>query len=179
MRYKNTYNSYGIITKRLHALIAILFISQFVLVYWRDYFSDDKVFNIQLILLHKSIGFTLLFLGIFFVFWRLINIKPDYPNLMLRWEIILAKATQHSLYLIILLMPISGLVMSMMGGHGIKWFGYAVPNFLPINKSIASIAHETHEYLSYLIIFLFILHTMGALKHYFINKNNIVRRMWL
>lgn len=177
MQFKNTSESYGFITKKTHLLIFILFLVQFILVYWREFVPNINPLNLQLILLHKSIGFTLLFIGLFFIIWRFLNIKPKYPNEMARWETILATATHHSLYLMILLMPLSGTLMSFLGGRGLKWFGLEVPNFLPLNKDLAGLIYQAHHYMSYLVIALVTLHVVGALKHHVIDKNNILERM--
>lgn len=178
MQYKNTDSNYSFITKKTHLLITILFVVQFTLVYWRDYVPQINPLNMQLVLLHKSFGLTLLFIGLFFIIWRFLNTKPKFPSDMARWETILATATHHSLYLLILLMPLSGALMSLLGGHGIKWFGIPLPNYLPLNKPLSGIIYQAHVYLSYLVIALVVLHVTGALKHYFIDKNNVLQRMW-
>jgi cytochrome b561 len=97
---------------------------------------------------------------------------------MPRWEIILATAVQHTLYLMILLMPLTGTLMSFLSDKGLKWFGLAVPNLIGINEPLARIFYNGHVYLSYLVIVLFVFHVAGALKHHYIDKNNILERMW-
>lgn len=177
MQLKNTHNNYGFVTKKLHLIIAVLFITQFALVYWRENIPNINPLNLQLILLHKSIGFTLLFIGLFFIMWRFLNPKPKFPKDMARWEVILATATHHSLYLVILLMPLTGTAMSFLGGKGLKWFGFPIPNLIGENKELAGLLYQSHVWLSYIIIALVILHITGALKHHFIDKNNVLTRM--
>lgn len=177
MTLKNTPNSYGSLTKILHLLVAALFVVQFVLVYWRDYVPKSEPLNLQLILLHKSIGFTLLFIGLFFILWCFLNTKPQYPASMARWETILATATRHSLYLVILLMPLTGTLMSFLGGRGLKWFGYDIPNLFTLNEPAAGLLYNGHVMISYVVIGLVVLHITGALKHYFVDNNGILERM--
>lgn len=178
MTLKNNYQSFGTITKLLHLIISILFIVQFVLVYWRDYVSNANPLNMQLIMLHKSFGFTLLFLGLFFIIWRLFNVKPLYPLHMAKWEKFLANTTHYLLYLTILIMPLTGVMMSFLSGRGIKWFGLAVPNYFNIDKELAGLFYSGHVWLSYAIIGLVILHVAGALKHYYLSSDNVMQRMW-
>ncbi len=178
MPLKNTSASYGFVTKVLHAIIAIAFIIQFGLIYAKHYLLADDTSKLSFTLLHKSVGFSLVFVGLAFLLWRVVNTKPRYPAKMPRWEIILATATHHLLYLVILLMPVTGTVMSMSSGKGIKWFGHPIPNMLPKNEYIASLFYNSHVYISYLVLVLFSLHMAGALKHYYIDKNNILQRMW-
>lgn len=178
MQIRNTKNNYGIITKILHLMISVFFIIQFILVYLREYITDTNPLNLQLILLHKSIGFSLLFIGLLFIIWRFLNIKPIFPKSMARWEIILATATHHTLYLTILLMPLTGTLMSLLGGKPIKWFGFTVPLEFETNKPIADFLYNSHVLISYLLIGLITLHIVGALKHYFIDKNKILQRIF-
>lgn len=177
MTLKNTSNSYGSLTKLLHLFTALFFVVQFILVYWRENVPKSEPLNLQLILLHKSIGFTLLFTGIFFIIWRFLNTKPKYPESMARWETILATATHHSLYLVILLMPLTGTLMSFLGGRGLTWFGYDIPNFFTVNEAAAGFIYNNHVLLSYVVIGLVVLHVTGALKHYFIDNDGVLERM--
>lgn len=178
MQIKNSLQNYGIVTKLTHAVLALLFISQFIIIYWRHQLPNGSSFGLDLLFLHKSIGFSLLFIALFFALWRFFNIKPVYPKNMLRIEAILATATHHSLYLVAILMPLTGTLMSFMSGKGIKWFGYTVPNLFTINEKMAGFFYDSHVYLSYIAITLVLLHFAGALKHYYISKDNILQRMW-
>jgi len=177
-QFKNTENSYGIISKVLHLLFIILFIGQYYLVYRREYFPEKSAESIQYILLHKSIGFTLLFLAIFAVIWALFNKHPKAPKNTPSWEKISAVISKILLYCAILFMPLSGSLMSFFSGYGISWFGIPVINLFPVDKSLSSILHSFHVYFSYVIIALVIIHTIAALKHKFIYKNNVLQRMW-
>lgn len=184
--YKNTPYQYGLVTKILHAIISFLFIIQFIIIYTREFILDDKNFKIFLILLHKSLGFTLLILGIIFIVWRFLNIKPKLPPSIARWEAILAYVNHVFLYLVILIMPLSGVIMSMASGKGLKWFGLSIPNVISEDNHLSEFAYNTHVYVSYLVIALVTLHLLGALKHYLVDKyshnpsskNNILQRMW-
>lgn len=176
--YKNSDNNYGIISKILHLLFIILFTGQYYLVYRREYFPEKSAESIQYILLHKSIGFTMLFLAIFAVLWALINKHPKAPLNTPAWEKAAAVISKILLYSAILLMPLSGALMSFYSGYGISWFGIPVINFFPVDKSLSSILYSFHVYFSYVIIALVTIHTIAALKHKFIYKNNVLQRMW-
>jgi cytochrome b561 len=178
MQFKNTLHNYSIITKSLHLITSVFIIIQFILVYWREYLTQANSLKLTLILLHKSIGFSLLFIGLFFIIWRFLNTKPKFPKNMARWEAIIATATHHSLYLCILLMPLTGTLMSLLSGKAILWFGLPIPLTLEINKSLAGFMYTSHVWISYLLAGFIILHAIGALKHYFINKDQILQRMF-
>jgi len=174
----NSKNNYGLISKILHLLFILLFTTQYYLVYRREYFPKESQDSLLYILLHKSIGFTMLFLAIFALTWALINKHPSHPKDTPAWERIFSVISKILLYCAILFMPLSGALMSFYSGRGILWFGIPVTNFFPTDKSLASIIHSFHVYFSYVIILLVVIHIIAALKHKFIYKNNVLQRMW-
>lgn len=177
MQLRNTQTKYGIITKCLHWVVLLLVANQYFLMYRKDYFPKNDPQILQYILLHKSFGITLFVLGLLFVIWRFMNKKPSYPSLMHRWEKVLAKTVQTLLYLIIIIMPLSGLIMSQASGKPTAWFGHIMPTIFPTNKLLASIAYTTHIYLSNIALGIVILHVLGALKHLLTPNDNVMRRM--
>lgn len=137
--------------------------------------------------IHKSIGVLMFGLILARVVWRLINGWPvpvgDYQH----WEHVLAKLIHWVLILGTLLMPISGMLMSGAGGHGIAVFGFELlamnpdPNdahaVIALNKTLAGLGHEIHEWLAYILIASIALHIAGALKHHVLDKDGTLRRM--
>lgn len=178
MALKDTPNRFGIITRSLHWLCALGFIAQYVLIYRRAALPDDAPQAMSYILLHKSMGMTLLGFGLLFIVWRVLNTHPRLPQSMPRREVILARSVEGCLFLCILFMPLTGYVMSSASGRTLVWFGtITVPNLIAPNELVASTAHATHQFLSYGIIVLFCLHLAGALKHFFIDKDGVLQRM--
>ena len=84
-------------------------------------------------------------------------------------------------------MPISGLMASVLGGHGLSVFGVEVfaPNFsvddpektLPINYELSKAGAAIHFYLGYTVIVALLLHIAGALKHHLVDKDGTLKRM--
>lgn len=177
MQIKNSAQNYGVIAKTLHWLTMLIFATQYFLVYRKEYFPKDSPEQLQYMLLHKSFGFTFLFIGIFFFIWALLNTKPSYPAYMKKWEQNLAKLTRYILYLIIITMPITGTVMSQASGRVIYWFGHAVPMFMPVNKLVAGIAYNIHTYTGTAAMGIIVLQIIGALKHLITPNDNVVKRM--
>ena len=127
--------------------------------------------------LHKSIGLTILMLIVLRMYWRFTHRPPTFLNSMKLWEKRLAKATHHALYLLMFLIPLSGIIMSAGSKYGIKWFGIKVlPGF--DDKAIRELFHEFHEIFGLLLLLLLIFHTLGAIKHSIIDKDGTLRRMW-
>jgi cytochrome b561 len=175
---KNTTQRFGVVTKLLHCIVALAVFIQYFLVYRRTYIPKTSPSHLQYILLHKSIGVTLLALGTLFLFWHWVNLKPAYPITMKSWERILAGCVQKSLYYTVVIMAITGATMSLAGGKGLMWFGISLPQFIPPNQTIAGLFYITHVRLSYIVMGLVGLHILGACKHHWIDKNNVLKRMF-
>jgi cytochrome b561 len=126
--------------------------------------------------LHKSIGITLLGLIIIRVLWRLSHQPPAALTSYKAWERKLSTSAHHLLYLLMFIVPISGLIMSIAGKYGVKWFGLDfIAGFE--NKAVREIFHETHEIAGLIFLAIIILHIAGALKHTFIDKDKTMNRM--
>ena len=126
--------------------------------------------------LHKSIGITLLGFIAFRVFWRLTHPAPALIKTMKAWEKKLANATHHALYLIMVLLPLSGLTMALYSKYGVKWFGISLAEGLG-NKGVRDFFKETHEAIGILLLILLVLHILAVIKHTFVNKDGTLKRM--
>lgn len=126
--------------------------------------------------LHKSIGITLLALIIIRVLWRVTHKPPALLSSYKAWERKLSTGAHHLLYLVMIVMPVSGLIMSVSGKYGVKWFGIDFLAGLD-NKPLREIFHETHEIAALILLLLIVLHIVGALKHKFIDKDETMDRM--
>lgn len=180
MTIKNTENRYGSVSKFFHWTIGLLFLLQFILVYYVLWGLPEKSPTAGALInqVHKPVGILILLLGIIFVIWRLMNIKPKFPRLMTSWEIVIAKLTHFFLYLAIFVMPITGLLMTEAAGRPPNFFGlYQIPQFMEKNEALGKFFFEFHEITSYVVIGLVVLHTLGALKHHLINRDNVLKRM--
>lgn len=128
--------------------------------------------------LHKSIGITVLFVVFLRLSWRLANPLPEATGAVSRWIEKAASVSHFLLYAVMFLMPLSGYVMSVSGGHEVSWFGlFNLPNLLSKNEGIHEFAEEFHGATAKVILVLVSIHLLAALWHHFIVKDNILRRM--
>ena len=126
--------------------------------------------------LHKSLGITILGLIAFRVFWRLTHPAPALIKTMKAWEKKLANATHHALYLIMVLVPVSGVAMALYSKYGIKWFGIPLAEGLG-DDAMRDIFKNAHEIIGIILLILLGLHILGVLKHTFVNKDGTLKRM--
>lgn len=135
---------------------------------------DKSSLKWQIYGMHKAFGITILLLAVIRIIWRICHIKPKLPDNYPLWQKFASSFTHKTLYVLTLLMPASGWVMSMAANHIPSWFGLFQLR-LPIqpSKSLAKIASNTHEILAWIIIVLLVLHILAA-----ISNKNILHRMW-
>lgn len=165
----------------LHWLIAILIIGQ--LAGGKIMMAMDPApLKFEIFQLHKSFGFIVLFLSIARLLWRLGHKAPPLPAGMKPIEKIGAKLSHIGFYGLMIGIPISGWVMVSSTPYVIatKIFKVIpVPDIpgLPRSEAFNNLMKDTHEVMGFLILALLILHIAAALKHHFVNKDDVLSRM--
>jgi len=179
MSIKNTQESFGLISKILHWLMAVLLIGLFVVgLYMTELDYYDALYH-TLPWWHKSIGLLVIGLLIFRFIWTMINPVPEALKTHKKWEVFLAHLLQRLFYGLILLIGISGYFISTAKGKGIEFFNFfEVPAITQaLEEERADLIGETHEVLAITLIALAALHALAALKHHFIDKDETLLKM--
>lgn len=182
---KNSATEYGTVSKALHWLMAAIIVTLIgVGIYMADLPTDtveQKKYAFQFVSLHKSFGVLVLMLIVVRLVWLRISPAPALPAAFAPKERKLVKALQGILYLLMILVPLSGYLMSNAGGHPVNFFGMGeLPALIGKSKSVGGFAHEMHEILGWSILFVIILHMAGAIKHRLKDKGgemDILKRM--
>ncbi len=128
--------------------------------------------------LHKSIGVSILALVLFRIYWRISHRPPALLASLKVWERKLAAGGHHSLYLLMVLIPVTGILMSLYSKYGLQWFGIKLLQGLD-NKDLRETFAEVHELLGTLMLIVLAVHVLGALKHRLIDKDETMSRMSL
>ncbi|MFJ5447223.1 cytochrome b [Methylobacillus methanolivorans] len=184
----------------LHWLIGIAILALFALGWYMNELpkGGDKITNIDLFdlglysihlaeaatsrtfyfNLHKSIGFTVFLLVGLRLYWRLMHRPPALPDSMKRWEKVLAHGTHHLLYLMMVVMPATGLLTTLYSKYGLHWFSVPVLPGLD-NAGLRDFFVDAHELSATILILLIGLHIAAVFKHQLIDKDNILKRMSL
>lgn len=170
------------VTVALHWVVALTII---VMITIGVYMTDYEVHELYPI--HKSIGMLIFVVIVLRVLWRVKQGWPEAASQYKSWEHTLSKVVHWALIIATVVMPISGMLMSSLGGYGLSIFGWellaATPNpeeagkMIPINGPLAGTAHETHEIAGKVIFVAILLHLAGALKHHFMDKDGTLKRM--
>lgn len=165
--------------RTLHWLMAFLIIGMIAVGWIMTEIKGLGPLRGELYALHKSIGVILLVLVFVRGAVRFLTPIPPLPEGLTSFEKRAAKLGHLLLYLGMISVTLTGFTMSMAGGHGIKFFGAKLPDMMAVNKPLASLAHELHELLPYLLLGVVVVHVVGALKHRFRDapENDVLPRM--
>ena len=165
---------YNAVARGFHAIIAVLVIGNIAGGLLND--SLPKAWNV--IPLHKSMGLLILLLSVGRLQWRFTWKTPPYRPALKPRELLLAKAVHVIFYALIVIMPLTGWIFTSAGKYGAAFFG--IPVSLPITKAnpLAGISAEAHEILGYAFAALVVLHIAAALRHHYLLKDGVLRRMW-
>lgn len=127
---------------------------------------------------HKEWGIVILLLVCLRLLWRITHIEPLLPQTLPAWQKSIARAVHIAVYGCMFVMPLTGWMMSSAAGLSVSFFGlWTLPNLVSADENIRMLLQSIHAWLAYFFIALITLHTAAALKHHFIEKNDILRRM--
>ncbi|BAI98205.1 cytochrome b [Sphingobium sp. TA15] len=166
---------YGNVARALHWIMAILILFNLFLGFAHDALPRDwKVMPV-----HKSIGLTVLALAVARILWRFTRRAPALPAGMPAWERGAAHATHFAFYAFMLVLPLTGWIMISAGDRPLNWFFlFDVPKFaVAKGDAIVGISGEAHEILGFAWAALLVLHGLAAMRHHFILKDGVLRRM--
>ncbi len=167
---KNSATEYGRFSKTMHWLMAAIIITLIAVgIYMADLPREtdaQKQYAFQFYGMHKSFGVIALLLIAIRLVWLRISPLPPLPSVFAGGERLLIESVKKLLYLMMLLVPLSGYLMSNAGGHPIVFFGlFELPAVVGKSKEFGEIVHEMHEIGGWVILLLVLLHVAGAIKH--------------
>lgn len=161
----------------LHWLMAIGLAGAFALgVYMHELpFSPRKL---QLFSWHKWAGVTLFLLALARLAWRAGHRPPPLPETMAPLMRRAAELVHYALYLLMLAIPLSGWLMSSAKGVSTVWFGVLpLPDLVAKDKALGDLLLAVHQTLNFSLLALVIGHAGAALKHHFVDRDDVLLRM--
>ena len=188
---------YSAIAILLHWLIALGILVMIPLGWWMgDNLKDPTkaALVFKAFQLHKSIGLTILVLSVIRLIWRLTHRLPELPPEMPGWEKAAARISHVLLYVIILVMPLTGWIYVSAGWNAQMNIPFPVPTFwfglfqwphIPgiaeasnaTRASVAGTSMAVHSLLAWGAIGLIALHTAAAFKHHIFDRDDVLARM--
>jgi len=175
MRIRNTETNYGFVAIFLHWVIAALMIGLLILGLYMVTLPISLE-KLKLYGWHKEYGFLVLALALVRIVWRVSNITPALT--LPAWEEFAARSVHWIFYGFMFALPLTGWLITSAAGLPASFFGLVtLPNIVGPDEALRQLFQEVHEWLGYALIAAIALHTAAALKHHFINKDTILRRM--
>ncbi|MCO5092803.1 cytochrome b [Bosea sp. (in: a-proteobacteria)] len=167
--------SYDAVSRRLHWFMAALIALAFVLGLTIDAFPKDwKPVALET---HKIAGIAALLLLIVRFGWRLTHRMPaqaESPAVLA----LAARAGHAALYVLMLIVPVIGLIYAIRRGQGFDFGLFSLPPLqAPEPRAVIRPLRERHEWAAYALIALAGLHTLAALWHHFVRKDDTLQRM--
>ncbi|MCM2306011.1 MAG: cytochrome b [Sulfuritalea sp.] len=173
----NPDNSYTFTAIGLHWLIALAIIGSFALGF---YMADLPISpqKLRFYSWHKWAGVTIFLFVVLRLGWRLAHRPPELPAAMPAWQRSVAAATHVLLYLLMVAVPLSGWLMSSAKGFQTVWFGVLpLPDLLAKNEALGDLLQALHRLLNYGMAAIVFAHLGAALKHHFIDRDDVLARM--
>ena len=178
MKWSNTSTEWGGITQLFHWGMLLLIVAQYMLAYTMlDMPPSDQKW--ALFTWHKQIGVTLFLLVFLRFWWREHNPIPQGSKKAPPWDHVLSKVNIWILYILMFSFPLTGLLLSILGGHPVNYFNlFTIPAFMEGPNIYAKTFLTAHIWISYSLYVFVGLHILRAIYHHDILKDNILLRIF-
>jgi len=161
----------------LHWAIALLIFAAFPLgLYMHD--LPLSPYKLRVYSYHKWIGVAVLALVLVRVTWRATHRPPRLPSTMLPWERAAALSMCWLLYVLTIVVPVSGWLTSSAQGFQTVWLGILpLPDLVPKDRQLARSLVDIHTALCFFMMACVGLHIAAALKHHFLTQDDVLFNM--
>ena len=134
--------------------------------------------------LHKSIGITVLLAGLLRILWRIFHHPPPLPALP-RLEKAAAEGMHTLLYVLMVVLPMTGWALVSVSPFNlptvlyglVPWPHLPVLSTLEDKAPVEAVMKLVHGKLGWLLLALAVLHAGAGLRHHFVLRDGVLRRM--
>ena len=169
---------YGIVSSGFHWAIALAIVGLVGLGAWMVGLTYYDPWYYDSLALHKAIGIVVLALALAKFGWKLVDRNPGFGPEVKPHERAGATAMHWLLNALMVLLPVTGYLISTSEGAGIDMFGlFDVPALVDVTAGTRDLAIDIHFYVAYGGIALVGMHIIAALKHHFVDRGSTLRRM--
>ena len=110
--------------------------------------------------------------------WRLFNVLPVHELTVPVWQENTARLAHWLFYILIALICVSGYLISTAEGQAVNvWNLIAVPAVSSFEEGFANTAGVIHWYAAIVVLALAVVHTLAALFHHIVLKDNVLNSM--
>ncbi len=129
---------------------------------------------------HSALGYDLMVLIVLRLLWRWANPVPDLPADLKPWERMSAHAGHFLLYVLMLVVSVTGWMVATTFRSPMTndLFGISFPAIVTqVERPVRQWIEGSHKVLAYVLAALVVIHILGALRHHFLKRNDVLRRM--
>jgi cytochrome b561 len=161
----------------LHWLVALLILGSFVVGTYMVNLGLSP-WKLKVYSWHKWTGVTIFLLVALRLAWRVTHCPPALAAAVPAWQRHAAAIAHVLLYLLMLAVPLSGWVMSSAGGFPVVYFGaFQLPDLVAKDKGLFEVMKSVHFGLNKALLLLVLLHVAAALKHHYVDRDDVLARM--
>ena len=162
----------------LHWLIAILIVGAFSLGLVMTDIPGLTPAKLKYYSWHKWTGVTILALVALRLLWRLFNTPPDYAEALPTWQAKASHGLHALLYLLMFAVPLSGYFYTLAAGVPVVYFGLVpLPELIAPDPALKPVLKSVHYWLNMTMATAVAVHVAAALKHHFVDRDSVLRRM--
>ncbi|QRX81355.1 cytochrome b [Glaciimonas sp. PAMC28666] len=178
MKNKPTPIRYTTTAISMHWLVALLIFAAFGIGWYMTGIPGLTPQKLKLFSWHKWLGVTIFALAVIRVTWRLLHPAPPLPPGIPRWQQQAAHLVHQLLYVLIIVIPLTGYFYSAASGIAVVYLGlFKMPMLIEKNDQLKSILGPMHVWLNYLMAAIVVAHVLAALKHQLIDRDGTLGRM--
>jgi len=127
---------------------------------------------------HKWIGTTVFLLTCARLWWRTTHAAPP-AVAMPAWQRHAATFSHTLLYVLMLVIPLSGWLYSSSTGVQVVYLGLVpLPYLVPKDRELAATLKAVHVSLNVTMVLMIVIHAAAAMKHHFVDRDEVLVRMW-
>jgi cytochrome b561 len=174
MHVRNTLAEYGLISKLLHWISALLLFVQIPLgFYLVDLDFGTERINLENI--HITIGLSIFYLVILRLLYKSLNPTPKLGPSVFTGQKFLAKLNHVLLYVTILSITISGILKKLFNGETLTIFYKKIQ--IQDNFKLGELFYDIHVVSNYVLIGLIIIHILAVIVHKLFFDDNLLKKM--
>ncbi|SPH17274.1 Cytochrome b561 [Defluviimonas aquaemixtae] len=177
MSLRNTSNAFGVVTRALHWVTAVLVLLALALGTWIAN-MEITLSALKYFAYHKTLGSVVLSLVVLRIVWHRVSAPPPPLSHGIPLRDDLARVVHRAFYVLLLAMPISGWVASSASGIDTLIFGrWTLPAIAPVSDTWEEVGFLIHDIIGKVLVAVILLHVGGALFHAVVRCDGTLRRM--
>lgn len=174
-----TSNGYPTVSRWLHWVTAIVVLATIPVGGIMTTEGLSRTVQNSLFIFHKNVGVVIILLVAARLLVRALTKAPPLPDTIPRWQKQASAVSHAALYVLLIVMAVSGYVRVVAGGFPIESLNaIGFPPLVPRSDPLAETAQWIHSAARFVIAAFILLHIGAALQHGLIKRDGVFTRMW-